>query len=245
MASFTNNYDPWPTWTSNQVSVTATTSVTGDQTWRVWVNGQQTPDTLKLCNSAAIVSVTGTSVTDAVWRVWSSGTQSYTDTQLTSATNVFNTWVVSDEQYKARTKEQKRAQAERQREYQARIARQLEERRLARGRAKKILAENLTELQRRTLEEHGWFDVQVKGRTFRIHNNRYQHNVIELDTAGNKLREFCAHTSHACPQEDHALAQKLMLEHALDDFCKIANVWDRRGRRKLISSSGTELVLPA
>lgn len=52
-------------------------------------------------------------------------------------------------------------------------------------------------------------------RRFRIYNNKYQHNVFEIDQDGRKLREHCAHTSHACPQSDHALAQKLLLAKIL------------------------------
>lgn len=112
----------------------------------------------------------------------------------------------------------------------------------AQQRAHALLVEHLTYHQRRQLKKHGHFNVRVAGRNFRISNKSIYHNVFELDADGNIIREFCAHTLPGCPQSDHALAQKLMLETALDDFCRVANVWDRRGeRRRLVSPSGQVL----
>lgn len=110
----------------------------------------------------------------------------------------------------------------------------------ARNRADKLLVEHLSAEQEQSLAEHGYFDVDsfVEGeaRRFRIHNHKYQHNVFEIDENGRKLRELCAHTSHACPQSDHALAQKLMLEHNPAEFLRVANIWDLScGMRDLVS----------
>jgi len=76
-------------------------------------------------------------------------------------------------------------------------------------------------------------------RRFRIHNDKYMHNVFELGEDDVKIRELCAHTSHACPQGDHSLAQKLLLESSPEEFLRVANIWDLQGaERHLISKSG-------
>lgn len=113
----------------------------------------------------------------------------------------------------------------------------------ANRRADKILVEHLSADQERCLAEHGYFDVRtmVNGvpRRFRIHNDKYMHNVFELGEDDVKIRELCAHTSHACPQGDHSLAQKLLLESSPEEFLRVANIWDLQGaERHLISKSG-------
>lgn len=103
---------------------------------------------------------------------------------------------------------------------------------VARQRADKLLVEHLTPEQEKSLLEDGYFEIDVRAdgkvRRFRIYNDKYQHNVFEIDRRGRKLREYCAHTSHACPQSDHALAQKLLLEHNPREFFRVANAWDLR-----------------
>jgi hypothetical protein len=152
--------------------------------------------------------------------------------------------VISQEEYRERTKEQKAEARRRERQYRADQLRRQKEKRCASSRARKILGEHLDRHQRRCLEKLGHFDIRVRGRTFRIHNNKYQHNVFELDEQNRPIREFCAHTSHACPQSDHALAQKLLLEHDPDHFFRVANIWNLEGGRRIVSHSGSDFALP-
>lgn len=177
-------------------------------------------------------STTSSATTDA-WAIWSwdSGTATVTSSIVNLA---WQTWNASST-YVVSASDVSRAIGASIRRDRGDI---LEQGQKARKRAKKLLVENLNEKQRRTLEKHGWFEVKVGDRRFRIHNDRYQHNVFELDGAGAKLREFCAHTSHACPQEDHVLAQKLMLEGCPEEFFAIANQWDlSQGGRVLVHNS--------
>lgn len=111
----------------------------------------------------------------------------------------------------------------------------------ARNRARQILVEHLSQAQKDTLEKHGYFDVEAGGRWFRIYGNSFQHNIFELDANGRKIREYCAHTSLACPREDHMLAQKFMIEASFEEFARVANIWDLRGHRRIIHESGREV----
>ena len=220
---YTSASSSYPAGTGNSLSDVRAITTAASQIWQVW-------------NDVTTGSATTTNSVFDTWARWSAQT---TDSETMA--HVLRSWVGSQEQ--VREAEQRR-QARRRREEQQWLQRK-KQRKVAGKRADKILVEHLSRLQRRQLEKLGFFDVEVAGRKFRIHNNKYQHNVFELDDENRPVREFCAHTSHACPQSDHALAQKLMLESALDEFCRVANVWDRRnGRRELVSESGRELRVP-
>jgi len=91
-------------------------------------------------------------------------------------------------------------------------------------RARELLLSHLTDEQRRTFENNGWFVVEG-GRTggrYRIRQG-YAGNVdvLDGDLVSHKL---CAHADPvAVPWPDQMLAQKLMLEIDEDDFLAIAN----------------------
>lgn len=193
---------------------TGTQSSTGTQVWPSW--------NITYSNTSAWVTWTNTSL----------GTTAYTTTS--SAWNVWNQNYVTSTGTTIRTDQRR----ERQYQFAASPSRCPE----AEKRADKILVEHLSTEQERMLLEQGYFDVRTmvdgRPRRFRIHNHRYQHNVFELDENDVKIRELCAHTSHTCPQSDHALAQKLLLEHNPEEFLRVANIWDLQRDRALISQSG-------
>jgi len=222
-----------------------TTATTTSTIWTGWSSSTNQTCTSTSCTAWDAWNTSSTSVTstgDTVFVQWvTDGTGSSTSNRITVHQSVpaYGNWVARQEE----TREQKAARAQQQLKWKAEQKERDAAKQQARFRAKKILAEHLTGVQKQTLEKEGYFDVQVVGRNFRIYNDRYQHNVFELDDQGKKIREFCAHTSHACPQEDHSLAQKLMLEHALENFQEIANVWDLKGQRRLVSQSRQQLVL--
>ena len=231
----------WNTWQRPFVSsqsdgtLTVTTGATdssavteSNDIWQIWLNASVTS------------SATTGSIFEDPWPAWNNSSTG----DSFGSSGVFGKWIVSQEQYRERTKEQKAAARRREREYQTEQQRRAKARKCASSRAHKILGENLDRSQRRCLAKLGYFDIQVHGRTFRIHNNKYIHNVFELDAQGKPVREFCAHTSHACPQSDHALAQKLLLENDPEEFFRIANIWDIQGNRRIVSSSRANFVLP-
>jgi hypothetical protein len=87
--------------------------------------------------------------------------------------------------------------------------------------ARALLLSSLTEAQRKTLEERGWFVVEG-GRSrseYRIHVSSIVANIERL----HDHMRLCAHCEHALPMYDHFLAQKLMLENDEDAFLAIAN----------------------
>ena len=192
--------------------VSTATSTTG--TWNLWTASTNTTVSSTLSTGDIVWNGWANSTTSAstsTWDAWTSSTATATSTGLTA------TWSAWSDQ-PARS---------------FRAARPRVDQVQAKQRADKLLVEHLTEEQEQSLAAHGYFDVDtiVKGekKRFRIHNNMYQHNVFEIDQDGRKLRELCAHTSHACPQSDHALAQKLMLEHNPTEFFRVANIRDLRG----------------
>jgi hypothetical protein len=91
----------------------------------------------------------------------------------------------------------------------------------AKARAEKLLTEHLTPAQREQLLAHGYFDVLVSGKTYRI-NRGFAGNVHLLD--GRKaVSRFCIHPSERVPDADAMLSQKLLLEANEAEFIRIAN----------------------
>lgn len=101
--------------------------------------------------------------------------------------------------------------------------------RLAKIRAEEILLENLTPEQRQTFEENDWFVVEggKSGKRYRIEKIGSLAANIAVLRADNDNRvdhRLCGHCDlHEVPLGDHLLAQKIMLEHAEDEFIRLAN----------------------
>lgn len=96
----------------------------------------------------------------------------------------------------------------------------------ARDRSRELLLEHLSEQQRETFLQHGWFIVEggQSRRKYRINGQSYQINVSALNDNDRVTHRLCAHAPHsAVPHYDHILAQKVMLELAEDDFLARAN----------------------
>lgn len=88
------------------------------------------------------------------------------------------------------------------------------------AKARRLLLENVSEAQRQSLEAHGYFDVPVNGRTYRIHQGTHG-NVRRLEN-GVETVSLCAQPL-GVPACDAMLAQKLMLETDEAAFLRIAN----------------------
>jgi hypothetical protein len=99
-----------------------------------------------------------------------------------------------------------------------------EQRKLASDRAKQVLLEHLTPLQREMVEKNGWFVIEggKSGKRYVIRTNTIAGNIDEMD--GNKVvAKYCCHLPHQYPHSDHHLTQKLMLEWDEEAFLRKAN----------------------
>ena len=105
-----------------------------------------------------------------------------------------------------------------------RIAREEREvkRLAAADRAEELLITFLEDEHRESYKVHGHFDVEVKGRIFRIHKGRSM-NITEMDRKGEKIARWCAHPELYVPDADTMLAQYLMLKNDERKFLEIAN----------------------
>ena len=100
-----------------------------------------------------------------------------------------------------------------------------EVRRKARVRARELLRQTLTDMQREQLEKEEAFELQVGDRLYRIRLGR---KVERLNVATKKVEKlFCIHPDfeHRLPEEDIAISQKLLLETDEGKFLSVANEW--------------------
>lgn len=87
-------------------------------------------------------------------------------------------------------------------------------------RADKLLVECLSAAQRDSLTRLGYFDVEVRGKTYRI--KRGTHGNVEEIVDGKPKRRFCIQPD-GVPRGDAMLSQKLFLEADEAAFLRIAN----------------------
>ena len=94
-------------------------------------------------------------------------------------------------------------------------------------RAEELLLEHLTEEQRKTVRDKGWFIVEggKSGIKYRIRTKNGTMGNVDVMKKDKVTHRLCAHIDHAAgtPHADHLLAQKLMLEIEEDRFIKLAN----------------------
>ena len=114
----------------------------------------------------------------------------------------------------------KRRMAREQREWDAAQARDRERREAVQKRARELLCRSLTREQRQSLGEHGYFDLNVGGRHYRIRQGT--HGNVRLLNGGQEVTSYCIQPN-GVPTEDAMLAQKLLLETDEPSFLRIAN----------------------
>lgn len=116
-------------------------------------------------------------------------------------------------------------------EQQERYTKEREARRIltldADRRAKALLLDHLNDEQKRDYAEKQHFDVEVDGKTYRIQPGTHG-NVYELEKVEGRemtIRRFCIPSRvPGMPEADVHLSQKLMIEGAMDEFERIANI---------------------
>jgi hypothetical protein len=107
----------------------------------------------------------------------------------------------------------------RQRELAAEAVKRDLEAKKASKRAKRLLTSHLTKAQAESLEKHGFFEIVVEGKTYRIRQGIYGN--VRLIENGKETKSFCIQPG-GIPAEDAMLAQKLLLEADEKEFLKIA-----------------------
>lgn len=174
--------------------------------------------------AGGIITSGATSVTyttDNAWRIWNGVHASVTGYTTTSSTDgVWHTWV----NINSMPRRAPRSEAEQLVRMEAIAARYEVERvtkEKAARRARALLVENLSGVQRECYEKNGYFDVEVAGKTYRIKQGTHG-NVALVDGAG-PIERYCVQPD-GVPDEDAMLAQKLALDFAPEEFFKKANV---------------------
>jgi hypothetical protein len=181
----------------------------------------------------AAIPYTQTTVTNGGVQTWIYWNQAYIATTSTSTNftiqggTVWQTWNLvyedTEDQIRQRRELHERIAAEQE------LARQqyAESQRLAAAAetmAGELLNELLSDVQQRTLAEHGWFDVRgsESGRTYRIRPGCV--NNVDRLTEDQTKREriFCAHPP-GLPDSDIHLAQMLLLVTDEPAFLEVAN----------------------
>jgi hypothetical protein len=96
-------------------------------------------------------------------------------------------------------------------------------RRKARATARKTLLTLLNDRQKEQLAREEVFELRIDDRIYRV---RPGNTVQQLDAVGKVLCSFCIHPYPAegwIPEDDHAIAQKLLLEADENLFLRLAN----------------------
>lgn len=161
---------------------------------------------------------TSSGTANNIWVAWNSTATTATPSMITyqTLTDTWAVWVGERE----RSREEIEAEAERERlaaeEYRTLAAD-------AEARAEALLKQNLSERQAAEYAKDQTFTVISKNgkRTYRVRKG-WSHNVEVIEN-DKKIATLCAHPVERVPEFDNMLTQKLMLEHAEEDFLKVAN----------------------
>jgi len=181
---------------------------TTDTAWRIWVDSASTASTGSVTYDATWVNW----VRDAHdWQV-----RSTRNAQAANAARQLARPVETAEQRMAR----EAADVKRRADEALRMKAEVEKKAKAKVRAKKLLQDHITKEQRESLEKHGFFEVVVAGKTYRIRQGT--HGNVRLIENGKEVKSFCIQPNYV-PDEDAMLAQKLLLETDEASFLKIAN----------------------
>lgn len=178
---------------------------------------------------SANVQIAGSSVVTQI-QVWSQWMTNATTATATNSVNVWNTWnnnSLTGSAISGYTLQQPmqpptpEVQALLQQQSAARVAGRSE----AETKAKSLMHDNLTPIQREALEKHGWFLVEggKSGKLYRIHARSYAGNIDELDDKMTAVARLCVHAASDIPLGDQLLAQALSLRFDEDHIIAKAN----------------------
>lgn len=193
----------------------AATYGTGDRIiWRPTVTYSTGARTWVMDGWDRTYTATTTAATD--WDIYY-GPATYRDRYVIRPEQIMRPVRVSPEERARREAQERQWEEERkQRE---------EIRKIAEGKAEKLLLALLTPEQQADYKEHRRFFLQVNGQMFRI-DHGHTGNVKRVDPVTREVTDsYCIHPScaHGCPDQDVMLAQKLMLETDPEQFVKSSN----------------------
>jgi hypothetical protein len=185
----------WGYWNQQQVSITVTSTVASTGAWQVW-------------NNAQVANITASTTTN-----WVSWNNAITFQQYGQQANQPYIKPLSPAQVK---------KAQEDAEERARV--EQAEKLAAKGRARKLLVRHLSVIQKRVYEEHGYFDVEVSGKVYRVRQGTHGNvrKIEQVDGRDREVMSFCIQPG-GVPEEDAMLAQKLLLETDEAMFLRIAN----------------------
>lgn len=203
----TNNDRIWLRWNS---ASNGTTSIV----WDSWNRQHLLPKTANVTATAT----TASTVNVEIWGYWNSEWQT------------LHPYAISPEEAQRRRDMQRVVDAnqdaalqranEEARRREAALRKMREE---AEEKAEALLLANLTPEQRDELKRLHHFHLIVGDKRYRIRRGRTR-NIELVDVGGKVLKTLCAHPRELVPTADTMLAQKLMLQHAEEEFLKLANV---------------------
>lgn len=238
------------------VSYYTNASSTNDATWGYWTDQRPTSDKYSKLGQL-----------DAIWTSWTNCIFDNTSSGITGCLRIFSSedakgratrsatppggtsvmvsgntwyyWTVGPQVEVEPTPEQRAEWARQAEETKKREAVIAENKRIARQRARELLDKSLSEMQRESLDKHGYFTMTTRsGREYQVKIGK-AHNVImtkgelpakskarSCSLLGKKeFRTMCfqPQDDHLLPEEDVMLAQKLALETMEDEVHQIAN----------------------
>jgi hypothetical protein len=190
----------WPIWTSTTSSLSTT------PTWNRWVE--------------ITTSSTTTSTATNIWGTWVGTGGAGAGRLYVPARPVAPALVLTPEQIES----ERVRREERDRLWKAQQA----ARKAAEDKAQELLMTHLTQAQKDAIKAKNFFIVEggKSKEKYRIWTTKGVHGNIErLNQEGKPVANLCVQLRETvCPNGDHFLAQKLMLELAEDDILKVANV---------------------
>lgn len=180
-----------------------------------WDTGTSSTSTIVQWAQQSPTSAMNAIYPQAIWNYWV-GTENSVNTVTTATT--WNTWLggsISTTPYQQMAA-QSQASAQQQtlmRQQHDQAVTAVKKREAAAARAKKLMRDNLTAIQREALEKHGWFLVEGgrSGKLYRVYGNRHAGNIFELNDKMKEVAQYCVHANDNIPLGDQLLAQALSL----------------------------------
>ena len=192
-----------------------------ENAWNQWVVSTSTCSTCSSIHTDNVYHqwVTCTSSSSTTINIWNAWTGQAISNAKAAAANMRRQRVAPVETTEQRMAREA-ADVKRRAEAAERERVEAQKRLKAKTRAKKLLMDHITKEQRESLEKHGFFEVLVGGKTYRIRQGT--HGNVRLIENGKETKSFCIQPNDI-PDEDAMLAQKLLLETDEAAFLRIAN----------------------
>jgi len=201
----------WTAWIGQDAGISSTTTA-----WTQWTSSTANTD----C----------TTITTDLWSNWVGTATTASVTYTTNPTQIYYAWVNQREETLAEraARDQQRmadmaAAQERARQYEEQRKVEDARRKEESERAAALLAEHLSEEQKKQLAMKGEFEVEAESGKRYVIARGYAGNVYSLDEKRRKVARHCIHPIDSVPDHDAMLAQMLWLKWNESEFLKVAN----------------------